>query len=116
VRDWDVAMIRNDADEIGRHMADDWILIGSDGRTIDKAAFLAVIKSGELSHDVMESEDVQIRVYGSAAIVTASGVSAGKFRGYPFRELERQSNMFIREGSRWRCVLTHLSRLAPDPH
>jgi len=113
VRDWDAAMIRNDADEIGRYMAEDWILIGSDGRTIDRAAFLAVIESGELSHDVMESEDVQIRVYGSAAIVTASGVSAGKFRGHPFREVERQSNMFIRQGSTWRCVLTHLSRLAP---
>jgi hypothetical protein len=62
VRDWDAAMIRNDADEIGRYMAEDWILIGSDGRTIDRAAFLAVIESGELSHDVMESEDVQIRV------------------------------------------------------
>jgi ketosteroid isomerase-like protein len=31
VRDWDAAMIRNDADEIGRYMAEDWILIGSDG-------------------------------------------------------------------------------------
>ena len=113
VRDWDAAMIRNDADEIGRYMAEDWILIGSDGRAIDRAAFLAVIESGELSHDVMESEDVQIRVYGSAAIVTASGVSAGKFRGHAFREVERQSNMFIRQGSTWRCVLTHLSRLAP---
>ena len=69
VRDWDAAMIRNDAEEIGRYMAEDWILIGSDGRTIDRAAFLAVIESGELSHDVMESEDVQIRVYDSAAIV-----------------------------------------------
>lgn len=115
VRDWDAAMIRNDVDDIGRYMSDDWILIGSDGRTIDKATFLGLIGSGELSHDVMESEDLGIRLYGNAAVVTARGVSAGKFRGYRFREVERQSNMFIREGSRWRCVLTHLSRLAsPD--
>jgi ketosteroid isomerase-like protein len=111
VRDWDAAMIRNVADEIGSYMADDWIIVGSDGRTIDKARFLEVIRSGELTHEVMTSEEIQIRVYGDTAIVTASGVSAGKFRGHPFREVERQSNVFVRQGSRWRCVLTHLSRI-----
>ena len=89
VRHWVAAMIGNDADNIGRYMADDGILIGSDGRTIDKATFLGVIESGELSHDTMESEDVKIRVYDNAAVVTASGVSAGRFRGHPFREVER---------------------------
>jgi len=112
VRDWDAAMIHNNADEIGSYMADDWIIIGSDGRTIDKARFLDVIRSGELTHDVMTSEDIQIRVYGDAAIVIASGVSAGKYRGHSFREVERQSNVFIRQGSHWRCVLTHLSHLS----
>ncbi|HEU5155008.1 MAG TPA: nuclear transport factor 2 family protein [Gemmatimonadales bacterium] len=113
VREWDGAMLRNDANEIGSYMADDWIIIGSDGRTIDKTRFLEAIISGELTHEVMTSENIQVRRYGDAAIVIASGVSAGQFRGHPFREVERQSNVFIREGSRWRCVLTHLSRLSP---
>jgi ketosteroid isomerase-like protein len=114
VHDWDQAMIQNDAEAIGRYMADDWIMVGADGSTTDKATFLGLIKSGALSHNVMESDDVAIRVYGDAAVVTARGVSGGVYRGRAFREVERQSNMFIRQGSQWTCVLTHLSRLAPS--
>ncbi|MGH9813329.1 MAG: nuclear transport factor 2 family protein [Candidatus Acidiferrales bacterium] len=110
---WDRAMVENDAEAIGRYMADDWVIIGSDGRVGDKATFLALVKSGALTHDVMESHDLNVRVYGDAAVVTARGVSEGKYQGQPFRERERVSCVFVRQGGQWRCVLTHLSRLAP---
>jgi ketosteroid isomerase-like protein len=112
VNDWDEAMVQNDAEAIGHYMADDWTIVGSDGSSSDKATFLGLIESGVLSHDVMQSEDVTIRVYGDAAVVLARGVSGGLYQGRAFREIERQSNVFIRRGSQWRCVLTHLSRLA----
>ena len=111
VRDWDVAMVQNDADAIGRYMAEEWIIVGSDGSTSDKQTFLSLIREGILSHDVMRSDDPSVRVYGNAAVITALGVSAGMFQGRAFREVERQSNMFVREGLQWRCVLTHLSRV-----
>ncbi len=111
--EWDRAMVRNDADAIGRYLADDWVIVGSDGRVGDKATFLALVKSGALTHDVMESHDMNVRVYSDTAIVTARGVSGGKYQGQPFRELERVSCVFVRQVGQWRCVLTHLSRLAP---
>jgi len=111
VHDWDRAMVQNDAEAIGRFMTDDWSIVGADGSISDKATFLGLIKAGVLSHDVMQSEDIDIRVYRDAAIVVARGVSGGLYDGRPFHEVERQSNMFIRQGSQWRCVLTHLSRL-----
>ena len=109
---WDRAMVGNDADAIGRYMADDWIIIGSDGSIGEKAGFLALIASGALTHDVMTSEDLRVRVYGETAVVTARGVSGGRYQGRPFRETERSSSVFVRQGGQWRCVLTHLSRLA----
>ena len=111
VRGWDAAMVRNDPDDIGRYMASDWLIIGSDGGQSGREAFLSQVRDGTLSHDEMTSTDVVIRVYGDAAVVTARGISGGTFRGRPFREHERQSNMFVRQGGEWRCVLTHLSRL-----
>ena len=111
--EWDRAMVANDADAIGRYMADDWVIIGSDGRVGNKPTFLALVKSGALTHDVMESHDLNVRIYGDAAVVTARGVSGGKYQGQPFRELERASCVFVRQEGQWRCVLTHLSRLAP---
>ena len=112
--DWDRAMTANDADAIGRHMADDWTIVGSDGSIGDKATFLALVRSGALSHDVMTTEDLQIRVYGDTAVTVARGVSGGRYQGQPFRELERASCVFVRQEGRWRCVHTHLSRLASE--
>jgi hypothetical protein len=105
-------MVQNDPEAIGRFMADDWIIIGSDGTSSDKGTFLDLIRSGILTHDVMRSDEITVRLYGQAAVVTARGVSGGRYQGQPFREVERQSNVFIFQGSHWRCVLTHLSRLA----
>ena len=109
---WDQAMVRNDADAIGQYMADDWTIVGPDGSMSDKETFLTLVRSGALSHDVMESEDFRIRVYGDTAVLLARGVSGGKYRGQVFREVERSSNVFVKHDGHWRCVLTHLSRLA----
>jgi ketosteroid isomerase-like protein len=109
---WDRAMVENDANAIGEFMADDWTIIGSDGSVGDKGSFLALVKSGILSHDVMESHDAKVRVYGDTAVMTARGISGGRYQGQPFREVERTSCVFVRQGGRWRCVLTHLSRIA----
>jgi ketosteroid isomerase-like protein len=109
---WDRAMIENDPDSIGRYMADDWIIVGSDGSINDRGTFLGLVLSRELSHDVMESDDVLVRVYRDTAVVICRGVSGGTYRGHPFREVERSSNVFVRHGTEWKCVLTHLSRLS----
>jgi ketosteroid isomerase-like protein len=110
-RAWDRAMITNDAAAIGRFMADDWIIVGSDGSVTDKTGFLGLVASGVVIHDVMTSENMTVRVYGNAAVVTSDGVSAGTYHGQPFREVERASSVFVRQSGEWRCVLTHLSRL-----
>ena len=106
------AVTQNDAEAIGRYMADDWTIIGPDGSVGDKATFLGLVKAGTLTHDVMESEDLQVRVYGDTAVVTARGVSGGKYQGQAFREVERWSCVFLTQVGKWRCVLTHLSRLS----
>ena len=110
--EWDRVMIENDAEAIGRFMAEDWTIVGPDGTVGDKATFLGLVKSGTLSHDVMESDDLKVRVYGDTAVVTARGVSGGKYQGQAFREVERSSCVFVRQEGKWRCVLTHLSRIA----
>jgi ketosteroid isomerase-like protein len=107
-------MVENDPDAIGRYMTDDWVIVGSDGRVGDRATFLELVRSGALRHDVMESHDLDIRLYGDTAVVIARGISGGTYRGQPFREIERVSCVFVRADGRWRCVLTHLSRLSPE--
>lgn len=109
---WDRAMVTNDAEAIGQFMSEDWIIVGPDGSMCDKTRFLALVKSGVLTHDVMTSEDFHVRVYGDTAVVIARGISGGRYQDQAFREVERSSCIFVRQEGQWRCVLTHLSRLA----
>lgn len=114
VAEWDRAMIENDPEAIGRYMADDWTIVGPDGSVGDKASFLALVASGELTHDVMESHDMHVRIYGDSAVVIARGISGGKFQGRDFYLVERVSCVFVRADGEWVCVLTHLSTLSNE--
>ena len=106
------AIIKNDLEGIGRLVTDDWIIIGPDGEIVDRVRFFEVIKSGALTHDLMESEDFRVRVYGDSAVVSAVTRSKGKFMGQEFSTQERATDVFVKRDGRWQCVLTHLTRFA----
>ena len=105
------AIIKNDLESIGRIVADDWIIVDPNGEIVDRTRFFEVIKSGALTHDIMESEDFRVRVYGESAVVTAITSTKGKFRGQEFSTRERATDVFVKREGRWQCVLTHLTRL-----
>ena len=62
------AIVRNDLEGIGRLVTDDWVIIDPNGGIVDRARCFEVIKSGVLTHDMMESEDLRVRVYGDSAV------------------------------------------------
>jgi ketosteroid isomerase-like protein len=103
------AIAKNDLEAIERFVTDDWIIINADGGIIDRERFLGVIKSGALTHEMMESEDIRVRVYGDSAVVTALTRSKGKFMGQEFTTHERSTDVFVRRDGQWRCVLTQLT-------
>src|SRR5262245_25488048 len=105
------AIVKNDLEGIGRVVADDWIIIDPNGEIIDRTRFFEVIKSGALTHEMMESEDLRVRVYGDSAVVTAVTRTKGKFMGQEFSTQERATDVFVKRHGRWQCVLTHLTRL-----
>jgi ketosteroid isomerase-like protein len=111
-REFAEAIVRNDPEAIGRLVADDWIIIDPDGGIVDRTRFFEVIKSGALTHDMMESEDLRVRVYGDSAVVTGLTRTKGKFMGEEFSTQERATDVFVKFEGRWRCVLTHLTRFA----
>ena len=105
------AIVKNDLEGIGRLVADDWIIVDPNGEIVDRTRFFEVIKSGALTHDVMESEDFRVRIYGESALVTAVTRTEGKFMGQEFTTQERATDVFVKRDGRWQCVLTHLTRI-----
>ena len=106
------AIVKNDLEGIGRLVANDWIIIDPNGEIVDRTRFFEVIKSGALTHDMMESKDSRVRVYGDSAVVTAVTRTKGKFMGHDFSTQERATDVFVKRDGRWQCVLTHLTRFA----
>lgn len=104
------AIVKNDAEAVGRFLVDDWIIIDPDGGIIDRTTFLGVIKSGALIHDMMDSADTRVRIYGNTAIVTALTKTKGKFGGQAFTSEERATDVLVKQDGRWQCVLSHLTR------
>ena len=75
------AVTNNDAGALDRFLADDWIIVDPDGSIIDKARFLGVIRSGALSHELMESTDLRVRRYENTAVVTGLTTLKGSLWG-----------------------------------
>jgi ketosteroid isomerase-like protein len=104
------AIVKNDAEAIGQFLAHDWVIIDADGGIIDKARFLGVVESGALTHEMMESDDFEIRIYGDSAVVSGLTRTKGKFMGQDFSTQERATDVFVMQNGRWQCVFSQLTR------
>ena len=111
-REFTQAVADNDVAAIGRFVDGDWVIVDADGRVIDRSRFLNVIESGALSHDSIDSTDVEVRVHGDTAVVTGITTSKGQFMGQGFTTRERATDVLARMDGRWLCVFSQLTRVA----
>ena len=111
-REFTQAVAGNDVAAIGRFVADNWVIVDADGRVIDRSRFLSVIESGDLSHESMESTDLEVRLHGDTAVVTGITTSKGQFMGQGFIMRERATDVLARLDGHWLCVFSQLTRVA----
>ncbi|TKC07448.1 nuclear transport factor 2 family protein [Pedobacter frigoris] len=102
---WDKAIVNNDVLEIAKFMSEDWVITGSDGIT-SKSSFLELIESGVLTHNRMDADESDIRIYGQTGVVISRGTSAGTYKGQPFEFYEWSTSIFIWKQGKWLCVST----------
>jgi ketosteroid isomerase-like protein len=108
-KEWDSAMVRNDADEIGAFMTSDWVIVGPNEGMMERSKFLEAVRSGSLVHTRMDSDDMRVKTYGDTGVVIARGTSAGTFKGGPFELYEWSQSVFIYLSERWLCISTMLA-------
>lgn len=51
----------------------------------------------------------RVRVYGDVAVVTGRGRNTGTFKGKPISADEWVTDVYVKSGNRWICILTHLT-------
>jgi Domain of unknown function (DUF4440) len=106
LRAWGDALVANDPAAIDAFVDPGWVLVGADGNVQPRAAFLGAVASGDLAHTEMSSGIVSVSVHDDVAVTLARGVSAGTWRGTPFRDEEWSVDTFVRRAGAWRCLHT----------
>jgi ketosteroid isomerase-like protein len=103
--DWVKALMRGDAETLDQIMADDFFFtypLEGD----DKTQFIADVTSGDLKIEHISREQVNVRVLGSTAILTARDSATWIYHG---RELSGQYKIikvFTERGGRWQlCAI-----------
>jgi ketosteroid isomerase-like protein len=105
---WEQAIVANDAEAIGGFMAADWVIVSETGIT-KKDDFLAVVASGDLTHETFKGEVMSVRQYGDTAIVTGRVGNNGAYKGRAFSADEWTTDVFVKSGGEWRCVYSHIT-------
>ena len=73
ISDLQKALQAGNATELDRIYAESYIFTGVDGAVTTKAQRLAAIKSGKLKYKLLTIENINIRMYGDAAVATFNG-------------------------------------------
>lgn len=105
VRMWDGADVKGDAATLDRLLADEFTFVGGP----NKAQYLASIKSKSADTYVESaiSDDVQVQVYGTTAIVTGLDIVKGKNGGQSYENKYLYMDVWVKRSGRWQCVKTY---------
>jgi ketosteroid isomerase-like protein len=106
------AQVRRDIAALDRLLADDFLLTRAGGVTADKAQNLAELASGDVSFTSYENDDVRVRLYGDAAVVTGQVKTNGTYKGQDFSGRFRYTKVFVRRDRQWQIVAWHATSIA----
>lgn len=101
------ALLANDADALGRLLADDWIVISTYGGIGERTSFLAAIKAGQFVRKTMDLSDPRVKIYGNTAVITTQLKTSGTLGTRPFDVSERQTDVLVWSHGAWKSVLLH---------
>jgi hypothetical protein len=107
------AMLKVDAEELNRLLADDLTYTHSSGAVDTKSQLIDSLKSGERKYQAIEPQDLKVRLYGSAAVVTGRArlKTVSKRQESDFRV--QFTDVYAKKNGHWQMVAWQSSRL-PD--
>jgi ketosteroid isomerase-like protein len=110
-QEWTNADLKNDWATMDRILADDYVLTDRDGEVYTKNQCQAYYTSGEGKLLALTTDDMKVRVYGDAAVVTMRAMIKETYKGKEISNAVRITNTWIKKAGRWQCVATASSRI-----
>jgi len=87
-----------------RIVADDYVVVDATGKKITKAEVLAYYRDGSRKYTNLEIYDVESRIYGDTAIVTARTKGMRRENGQDIVNDVRYMRVYVRRDGKWRAV------------
>jgi ketosteroid isomerase-like protein len=102
------ATLKNDMDANDRLLSDNWLNINPDGSVTTKTKLMELLKDGSFKIMSIDNDEVMVRVFGDAAVVT--GRSTTKRAGQGGEVMTRQvrfTRVYAKGKDRWQVVSAH---------
>jgi ketosteroid isomerase-like protein len=103
-KDWLAAEKAGDADALSRIIADDWIGLGPDGKTLDKKEYIESWKSGKNKMTSSEVGPITVKVMGNIAVTQGSDTEKSTFEGKDSSGKYVWMDVFEKSGGKWQVV------------
>ena len=108
-RDFDDAELRGDADRLDALLADDFLSIGEQGYQLGKREWID--RHRDFRYLSVETTELDLRHYGTTAIVRCIQRSRATWRGEEMALAVRLSQVWIQEPDGWQLVAIQFSSL-----
>ncbi len=104
-------MIHDRVDSLEAVLDDRLKFIHSTGWIQTKQDLLSDVKSGKLNYESIEVSDMEVRVYGTAAIATGKGMFSGTNTGTPFVVNLLFTEVYILKNKAWQLASRHANKM-----
>jgi ketosteroid isomerase-like protein len=109
---WADAEQRGDVKTLRSLTADDFTLVGPLGFILDKEQWLDRYRTGALVTRSLVWDEINVRDYGSTAVVIGRHTQHAAHQGTPADGRFRGTHVVVRENDRWLLAGIHLSPIA----
>ncbi|HEY7546839.1 MAG TPA: nuclear transport factor 2 family protein [Blastocatellia bacterium] len=108
--EWVEALIKKDTATLNRFM--DERCIFTDALTgDDKAQFISDLETGDLAVNSLTRDNVEVRVYGSTAVMTALDTADWQYKGRHIQGHYRTIHVYAERGGVWQIVAIQASHI-----
>ena len=106
--------MKYDTASAGTLLADEFVGTWNHGERVNKEQFLSLIGDKNDPLEALEYGDMEIRVYGGAAVVWSTIHERALYGGKPDEYQGRRTAVWVRQDKRWQCVTIHTSAFAEN--
>ena len=106
------ALKRKDVSALDRIWAPDYLFVNPTGQVIAKEQRLKVLGSGDTRIDLLSRDEVNVRIYGNAAVVIALTAAKGRVGGRDVDARFRSTAMLVKRYGDW-LIVSHQDNIVP---